>query len=302
MKKSIVHNPHDKLFRSSLQFPEVAQEYLEMFLPEDFKKRLDFNSVIYCQTTFIDEALKLSQSDVLFKAKFDDKDAYLYLLNEHESEVDQLIAFWLMKYMILIWDYHIKEVGESKALPLPMIIPMVFYTGDRKYTAHRELWELFGDQSMRMKQVLQSPFHLIEADKIPESELLAHRFAGTLSFILRNYFRKHLPQELNKVIYNLNELEQCGMRRFLVELIKYFFSVDENHKNAEELMAIVHDKMSPALEKDMASLAEELVEKGEINLIKKMLIKGVEPAFISKNTGVSINKIKEIEKIVLSKK
>ena len=33
------------------------------------KKEIDFNVIKYCNTSFIDEQLKLSQSDVLFKTK-----------------------------------------------------------------------------------------------------------------------------------------------------------------------------------------------------------------------------------------
>ena len=314
MKKSIVHTPHDKLIRSSLQYPEVAREFLELYLPEDIKKRLDFNSIVYCPTTFIDERLKLSQTDVLFKAKIDGKQAYIYFLTEHESKVDHLIAFWLIKYMVSIWDYHIKEVTESKALPLPMIIPMVFYTGGRNYTAHRELWKLFGEHSERMKAVFQSPFHLIEVEKRPIQEFTSHIFAGTMGFMLREYFRKHTPQELLKIIDNFNALEQCKMHRYLVELIQYLFSVDECHRNTGELIEIIHDKMSPSLEKTMSSLAEKLIKEGELkgeikgelrgklagklDTAKNMLADGVEPAFVAKYTALPLDEIKKLQKNV----
>ena len=109
--------------------------------PEPIKNQLDFNSIEYCQTSFVDEKLKLSQTDVLFSASIAGSSAYIYVLAEHESTVDLLIAFWLMKYLVAIWDYHIKQTKPSKALPLPMIVPLVFYTGGQPYTAHRELWQ-----------------------------------------------------------------------------------------------------------------------------------------------------------------
>ena len=72
--------------------------------------------------------------------------------------------------------------------------------------------------------------------------------------------------------------------------------------------SIVHTshKMSPSLEKTMSSLAEKLIKEGElkgklegeIELIMKMLANGVEPAFIAKNTGVPLHKIKELQKNV----
>jgi predicted transposase YdaD len=79
MNKPIIHNPHDKLFKTSLKYPEVAREFLEMFLPDDIKRQLDFNSINYCQTNFLDEKFNLSQADVLFQCKIANQLAYLYI-------------------------------------------------------------------------------------------------------------------------------------------------------------------------------------------------------------------------------
>jgi predicted transposase/invertase (TIGR01784 family) len=320
MKKSIIHMPHDKLFRSSLQFPEVAREFLELYLPDVIKQQLDFNSISYCQTTFVDEQLKLSQTDVLFKATIAEKDAYIYILAEHEIKVDALIAFWLMKYLIAIWDYHIKQHTAGKALPLPMIVPLVFYTGGQPYTAHRELWQLFGEQSEAMKSILQSPFHLIDAERLPEQELTSHVFAGTMAFIMRNYFRKHLTHEIHKIIDNLNALESCDHHRYLLELIKYMLNVDEEHTNVQELISILQNNMSPAVEKEIMSLAEKLIEQGieqgikqgklegiregevkgklegKLEIAERMLTEGSDLVFIEKVTGLSIDQIKTLAK------
>lgn len=321
MKKPIVHSPHDKLFRSSLQFPVVAREFLELYLPLNIKKIIDFNSIQYCQTSFIDESLKLSQTDVLFRVQLANQAAYIYILAEHESTVDPLIAFWLKKYMVAIWDYHIKEntSKKEKVLPLPFIVPLVFYTGGEKYSAERSFYNLFGGQSDLMKQLLIAPFHLVHVEELSEQDLRSHIFAGTMSFIMQKHFQRHLNQEIHKIVANLNQLDSCDHRRFLIELIRYMLNIDNEHSDVKELVGILKYELSPVVEKEMTSLAEKLmeqgfekgiekgmekgmekgIEKGEMQLIKKMLQNGVEPAFIAKNTGVVLQKIKEIQQKLL---
>lgn len=49
----------------------------------------------------------------------------------------------------------------------------------------------------------------------------------------------------------------------MIELIQYLLNVDEGHKTVDELMTIIHNKMSPNLEKTMSSLAEKLIKEGE---------------------------------------
>ena len=312
MKKTMIHTPHDKLFKSSLQYPKVAKEFLDLFLPDAIKQQLDLNSIHYCQGTFVDEQLKLSQTDVLFQCTLSNQSAYIYVLAEHESTSDALISFWLMKYMVAIWDYHIKQVNtKSKALPLPVIVPLVFYTGDATYTAHRELWQLFGEHSLQMKDLLQTPFHLVNACEIPEETLTSHLYAGTMGFVLRQYFRKHVHTELLKIIYNLNSLEHGEHHRYVIDLMQYVLNIDEGHQHVNELITIIHDKMSPDLEKTMSSLADKLIAEGELKgkiegelkgkiegklegkleTARYMLDEGLDPASVSKFTRLPLEQI-----------
>jgi len=64
-----------------------------------------------------------------------------------------------------------------------------------------------------------------------------------------------------------------------------------------------HDKLSPGVEHKIMSLAERLRAEGklegklegEILIIKKMLVNGVDPKFIAKNTGFPLQKILSIK-------
>ena len=106
MTKKKIQNPHDKLFRASMQYPEVAREFLELHLPEAIKKGLDFDSIITCPNTFIDQDLKLLQSDVLLKATVFNEEAYLYILAEHQSKPDPLMPLRLIKYTTLLLEHY----------------------------------------------------------------------------------------------------------------------------------------------------------------------------------------------------
>jgi predicted transposase/invertase (TIGR01784 family) len=87
MKKKEISNPHDKLFRASMQYPEVARDFLDAHLPIDIKSKIDMKTIIACPNTFIDEELKLTQSDVLLKSSMQGKEGYIYILAEHQSKL-----------------------------------------------------------------------------------------------------------------------------------------------------------------------------------------------------------------------
>src|SRR3990167_1475835 len=247
MKKNI-HHPHDKLFRASMQYPEVAKEFLELHLPESILKQLALNSIVVCPNSYIDEELRLLQSDVLLKTQVSCQETYFYILAEHQKQPDKLMPFRLVKYMVRIWDAHHKDVGKENILPLPVIFPLVFFTGSGDYNAARSIWELCGDQAKFMQQIWCSVFALIDVNCIPEEKLTSRRWAGTMEFIMRNRFRQHLTHEITKIAGNLNHLIYEKDGQLVLELLSYIVSIDDDHRSLQELTTIIHDQLSPEVE------------------------------------------------------
>jgi len=243
MAKSAIHTPHDTLFRAALGYPEVSREFLELYLPDYIQKDLDFSTIKYCETTFVDKRLSALTSDVLLQVNLAKKPAYVYFLIEHQSEVDKFMPLRLVQYMVNIWERHIKKLGKANALPLPVIFPMVFFTGGEDYNGPRTLGDLCIEPT-QMQRILSGPFYLVNIDKIPESTLKSHLWAGTLSFIMRQYFRTHLREEFIKIVDNLSVIDHYKEGQYVVELLKYIVNIDEEHHHIEELFEIIQDKFS----------------------------------------------------------
>ena len=306
MKKKI-HHQHDKLFRASMQYPEVAKEFLELHLPESILKQLDLNSIVVCPNSYIDEELQLLQSDVLLKAQISNQETYFYILAEHQKQPDKLMPFRLIKYMIKIWDAHYKEVGKANVLPLSAIFPLVFFTGSGDYNAARTVWDLCGNQHQLMQKIWCSEFTLINVNDIPEEKLTSRYWAGTVEFIMRNKFRQHLTSEIIKIASNLNHLMHEKDGQLVLELLSYIVSIDDKHRNIQELTNIIHDQLSPEVENEIMTLADRLREEGiekgshqkELEIAIKMIEEGMDETLIERITKLSKNKIKELQEKIM---
>jgi recombination-promoting nuclease RpnB len=300
MSKSTIQTPHDKLFRASMHHPEVARDFLTTHLPADIANKINFKSIEICPNTFIDEDLKLTESDVLIKCSIEGKEGYVYILAEHQSTQSQLMPFRLLKYMVKIWDYHQAKIKEKNTLPFPAIFPLVFYTGRNLYKAPMALWELCGDQSEFMRQIISEPFYLIDVNTIPENVLTSRMWSGTMEFLMRHRFKQHIGQELEKIAKNINRLMLEEKGQFVLQLLSYIMAIDEEHRSISELTTIIHDKLSPEVEKEIMSLAEKIEQKGRTDAMhevaKRMLAEGSDPVFVAKVTKLPLNKIKEFHK------
>lgn len=311
MSHSIIPNPHDRLFRVSMKQTEVAREFLNMYMPDSIKQHLDVESIKFCSGTYIDEQLKLSQSDVLLNVKLANQDAYIYVLTEHQSSPDPLMPFRLWQYMINIWNTHLKQHKKKGGLPLPVIFPLVFYTGDKPYHASLTLWDLCGDNSELMYDILKSPFYLMNVNTLEDSELTSHILAGTLGFVMRSRFRQNIVEEFKRITDNLNELDLQQYHQYVIELMHYIFNIDDAHETVAELVSIVRDKFLPALEKNMMTLADRIEQKGKlegklegmregklegmhegkIEAVRKMLLRKMELAVIADITELPLEEI-----------
>ncbi len=125
---------HDALVKKVLCDELACREFLEEYLPDEFKARVDLTQpIITAKESYIEEALKHRYSDLVFKVKLresNDKDkdkdnsaidksskedhAFVYCLLESQSEPDPLIAFRLLKYSVLLLEKHVNLHQKKK--------------------------------------------------------------------------------------------------------------------------------------------------------------------------------------------
>lgn len=109
-------------------------------LPPALVARIDFATLTACPGTFVDEGLADAHADLLFSVELAGRPALLYLLLEHQSTVDRLMAFRLLRYMVRIWDAWLADHRDAQSLPL--VVPIVVHHSDTGWTAAVALEEI----------------------------------------------------------------------------------------------------------------------------------------------------------------
>lgn len=113
-------------------------------LPSELLSKLDLGSLRLVPGSYVEAELGSSQSDLLFAVEIRKKPGLIYLLFEHQSHVDALMPFRLLKYVVRILDQHIAvSGGRAKALPLPAVIPVVLHHSTTGWTASTSMEDLF---------------------------------------------------------------------------------------------------------------------------------------------------------------
>jgi predicted transposase/invertase (TIGR01784 family) len=98
--------PHDSVFRRVLGVPENMASQLRAVLPPEVAARLDLARLARVPGSFVDETLKWRHSDLLFTAPAEGRDALVYVLVEHQSSSDPLMALRMLRYITRVWDRY----------------------------------------------------------------------------------------------------------------------------------------------------------------------------------------------------
>jgi hypothetical protein len=144
--------PHDAVFRQVFGVPENAASQLRAVLPPGLAGRLALDRLARVPGSFVDEALKWRHSDLLFTVPLDGRDALVYVLVEHQSSADPLMAYRMLRYVTRIWDQHLRD--HPRVRELPAVIPLVVHHGRGRWTGPVQLLELI-DLDPAAKQAMQ---------------------------------------------------------------------------------------------------------------------------------------------------
>jgi Putative transposase, YhgA-like len=136
-------HPHDSLVQRFLTRPEIAAVQLRATLPAALTACFDWPTLRIASGTYIDPKLRPRRGDILYAVDLRDtrKPAFVYVLLEHQSTPQRMMAFRLLQYACRLWErYEREQPGLLESLPL--VIPLVLYQGADGWPGPRRLSEL----------------------------------------------------------------------------------------------------------------------------------------------------------------
>ena len=296
LKNSQINTPHDKLFRKSMQIPNVAQEFLAMHLPCNIKNDLDYSSLQLLPDTFIDETLRRSQVDALFKVRYNDHDLLIYILVEQQSKPDHTMPTRRLSYKSDIWASYMETNKNGKQKTLPPIIDLHFYTGSEPYTGPLSLADLAGDNAEMIHQCLIQPMINIWAGDVTKEQLKEHPWAATLEFIMKNRKNPDLRGVVREISPNIRLFYMEGQIQYVLSLYTYIENVYSCNTPVEEFARIAGEEISTQAEKDIMTMAERIQHEGMIKVAHKLLKRKYDVKLVAEITDLPIAELEQIKK------
>ena len=313
-KKNSTPTPHDATFRQFLTQPEIARDFMELHLPAELRALCDLSTLKLESGSFVEDDLRQYFSDVLYSLKTTAGDGYVHVLIEHQSSPDRHMAFRLLRYAVAAMQRHL-EAGHKK---LPLVIPVLFYTGKRSPYPYSTRWlDEFNDPEVAEK-LYSGAFPLTDITVIPDDDIMNHRSMAALTLLQKHIHQRDMAtltdrlatllmadylsssQVTGLIHYLLQAGESADSEAFVRELAQRV------PQHGDALMTIAQQLEQKGIEKgrmegrqEGIQLGEQRgIEKGEreatLKIARTMLQNGLDQNIVMQMTGLTEDELAQI--------
>jgi hypothetical protein len=247
---------------------------------------IDLSTLSITKESYVDEALRKSQSDLLvttaLKENKGKKPVLIYILLEHKAYPDRWTIFQLLKYTVRIWEKQtghggkesIEQTGKPKKnVSLPVIIPIIFYHGRSTWNYPLSFDNLFEKDKPELEQYIpRFKADLIDAGGYekadPEAGLLFQAAMTLFKYSFRG-LEDHVS-EILRIIAG-SPLDR-RTKDFLSAIFRYILIAGRKGNRDRIDKAVEEFKMKEVQESYM-TMADELMEEGKIEEKQQVLVR-----------------------------
>ncbi|EFM21865.1 MULTISPECIES: Rpn family recombination-promoting nuclease/putative transposase [Pantoea] len=305
-KKNSTPTPHDATFRQFLTQPDIARDFMALHLPPELRVRCDLSTLKLESGSFVEDDLRQYFSDVLYSLKTTAGDGYIHVLIEHQSAPDKHMAFRLMRYAVAAMQRHL-EAGHKT---LPLVIPILFYTGRRTPYPYSTRWLDEFDDPVLADRLYSHSFPLIDVTVIPDDEIMQHRNMAALTLLQKHIRQRDLTELMDRLVSILMAGDHSSSQ--VISLVHYMVQAGETsdakafvrelarrvpqHENA--LMTIAQQLEQIGLEKGIEQGIEQGRKEGvrgaSLRIARNLLMNGMDRNTVMQMTGLNEDDLTQI--------
>ncbi|OTA14413.1 putative transposase [Xenorhabdus vietnamensis] len=267
--KKAIPTPHDAAFKGFMARIENARDFFDIHLPEKIKKLCDFNTLRLTNSSFVDSQLRSRMSDVLYSVKTQQGDGYIYVLVEHQSTPDKMMAWRMMHYAFMAMNQHLQQGNKE----LPLVVPVLFYHGDISPYPFQQVWTQCFSLPKLAEEMYFNPFPLVDVTVIDDDELVNHRKIAVMELAMKH---KNLREGFKTVTTLLAHAlkHNYNSDNDVVTILNYLFVTMDSPHFEQVIQQLIEQAESH--QEVIMSIAQRLQEKGREEGIQQGMLQGIQ--------------------------
>ena len=282
-----INNEHDKIFRTVLDKKADVAKFLNKFL----KLNIDADELEKYNSSYIDKKFKNKEADIVYKLK----DQNIFILIEHQTKIDDDMSYRLLDYSNEIMR---SALEDKKYKNRPFVIPIVLYTGKRKWNIDKDAKEK--KNLYKEIKLIDGAFNLIDINDFSEEELLEDDIFITKMMLVEKCKDE---TEIIKTLEKITKIIKTEDKSIFGRIVKEIWSLRIGEENANKILEKIEEGSG-----NMMAVMEMLLAENEkyINIGRKEgrqegkkkimeIVQRMSAENFSKNTIMKITGLKEEE-------
>ncbi len=222
--------PHDSFVKNILGKDVYARDFIRYYLPKDITDDLDLDTLEVSSKSFVSDEFKESLTDLVMTLQFKNRDlAELYFLVEHKSNLYR-------QTRLQLFDYLNQALQDKKGDELPIIIPIVFYHGKKKWKYSLEFSDMFNPPGEHyFKHIPKFEHVLLEVPEINKQKIKSTIVLEVFNLTLEHIFYPDRRDQIYKAMELLHQglkAEEAG--EIFGVMVKYLLSATDVNPDVEE--------------------------------------------------------------------
>ena len=268
-----LHDIHDRGYKKLFRNKTILRQLIETFVDEPCVRELDFDQCEPLDKSFLTDHYKETESDLIYKVRLKGREAYIVILLEFQSTVEQFMALRVLNY---ITNFYMDYVQANKGITmLPPVFPIVLYNGPERWTAPLNLAALITDSDLLGRFAVRFEYFPIVEQAFPPSKLMKiHNLVSTLFLAESQYESEMMLEHLSQLFDQTEDREAFWL------LINWFLQLALHERFAREdiediqRMITTKEEVKTMLEKAIAEDRRKYYEQGLLEGEQKAKLEG----------------------------
>ncbi|MBF0310486.1 MAG: Rpn family recombination-promoting nuclease/putative transposase [Magnetococcales bacterium] len=204
---------NDSSYKLLFSHPEMVRDLLLGFVPGEWVAHLDYSTLEKVSGSFVGDEFRDREEDCIWRVGLGETWLYIYILLEFQSTVDDFMPVRVGDYGFSLF----QDLRRANRLPdkkLPPILPVVIYTGKKRWNAPLEVNEMIAIVPGLEPWQPRQRYLLVEVGTLAESQLQRMRNLAAVLFRLERSRSIGAVRELVGLLGEwLYAPEQASLRR-----------------------------------------------------------------------------------------
>ena len=228
-----IHNPHDKMLFHSLKNKAIATDAMKAYLPSEISELLNYNQARPYKSKFVTPNYKQYEADIIYEVPMLDESALILWHAEQQTTVDKLMPVRMWSYMLSLYEEY---YDNNRDKPLPLIFPVIIYTGEQRYTASTDLLDLFGDFKELARRYVLGPIKLVDVCRLSDDDIRKKPLFGVTELAFKYKKSSDVTDFMRTLFPWLNEVEEMIGPHFNKLVLRYVIS-EYDHLHSDLFMS-----------------------------------------------------------------